>query len=80
MPFFKLSSDKKLYFTDQSKKHNGKPVDEVARTDPHYVQWARRERMGGLAPEFFDVMDDVMRSNGVPFTTKKKKASPRRKS
>jgi hypothetical protein len=79
VPFFKMSGDKRLYFTDRSRKHNGEAVDEVARVDPKYVQWARRERMGGLPPECFDVMDDIMRTNGVPFTNKKK-PSPRRKS
>lgn len=75
MSFFKMGSGERLVFSEHSKKHGGKPVEQVAREDPKYLQWARRERTVGMAPELFDALDDVMRVNGVPFATPR----PRRK-
>ncbi len=81
MAFFKLGSDKKtVVFSEHSKKHGGKTIEQVAREDPKYLQWARRERTVGIAPEVFDAIDDAMRMNGVPFTVGRKKSSPPKRS
>lgn len=78
MSFFKLNDKGQLSFGEYSKKHGGETVEKVARADPKYVQWARRERTVGLAPNLFDMLDDVMTANGVPFSSKKKNSPPRK--
>lgn len=78
MSFFKMANGK-VVFSEYSTKHRGETIEQVARTDPNYLRWARRECTVGVAPEIFDAIDDAMVTSGVPFAApKRKKSSPQK--
>lgn len=72
MAFFKLGSNGQVVFGEKS-KYRGKTVEEVARLDPQYLRWARRERSIGITEEMFTRIDDTMTANGVSFTQGRKR-------
>lgn len=67
MAFFARDQKGRVVFTGSSKKHAGQPIEKVAREDPGYLQWARRERTVGLPLDIFEAIENVMTLNGVPF-------------
>ena len=72
MSFFTKNDKGQVIFTASSKKHALETIEKVARTDPGYLQWARRERSVGLPLDIFEAIENVMQTNGVPFSRNKK--------
>ena len=75
MGFFERSKGAVIFTAG---KHKGRPIDDVARTDPNYLRWARRDMTVGVSDAVHAEIDKVMISNGVPFTVTRK-SSPRSK-
>lgn len=76
MPFFKWLEDGSIVING-GKKHPGEDITKLARSDPKFLSWALRERGVGLPSELFAAVEEIMRTNGVPFV-KKVSRGPRR--
>lgn len=72
MSFFKRAADGSIRFA-QGTKHAGKTLDEVAKLDPKYLRWARRDVALWASDDVALAVDQAMRSNGVPFQPPRKK-------
>lgn len=54
-------------------KHLGEDIVDVARNDPNYLRFAWKDCGIGLPSDLFSEIVEVMRTNGVPFTTPRKR-------
>lgn len=68
MAFFKKLGERVVF---ASGRHAGEDIVKVAREDPKYLQWARRDRTIGLPLNLFEFIENVMLSNSVPFSNRK---------
>jgi hypothetical protein len=71
MGFFKKVAGGNVVFNGG--RYNGKTVDEVARLDPKYLRWARKDMTIAVPNDVFDVISAAMVANGISFTPEPKK-------
>jgi hypothetical protein len=71
MSIFKRASDGSVQFSTGT-KHAGKTLEEVARLDPQYLRWARRDMAIWAPDDIAQAIDKAMITNGVSFTKPKK--------
>jgi hypothetical protein len=69
MGFFKRASDGFVVFNGG--KYDGRTVEEVARIDPKYIRWARKDMTIGVPDDIFDAVSSAMVAAGVSFKDKK---------
>ena len=79
-PFFKRASDGTIVFSERSSRHPNEKIEDVARTDPSYLRWARRAKTVGLEVALFDAISDAMVKCGVSFTDPRRKGTGKKKS
>ena len=72
MSFFEKRADGAITFAHGT-KHAGKTVEEVSRTDPKYLRWARREMAIWVPDDVAQAIDKAMTTNNVPFSVPRKK-------
>lgn len=70
MGFFKKTENGVVF---NGGRYDGQTMDEVARKDPKYMRWARREMTIGVPDDIFASIEAAMQANGVPFTEPKNK-------
>lgn len=71
MGFFKKTASGAVVFNGG--RYDGQTVDEVARKDPQYLRWARKDMTIGVPDDVFDAVSAAMTVNGIPFTARRKK-------
>lgn len=72
MAFFKKALDGSIKLT--SGKYAGKTIDEIAKRDPDYLRWARKDMTVGLPLELFETIEKIMISHGIAFRIPRKKS------
>lgn len=77
-PFLVQEADGTVRFTERSKKHAKKTIEEVALSDPKYLRWARQEHTVGQ-DSILEVIDRTMTRFGIPFHESKKILCSQRK-
>ena len=70
MGFFKKTASGVVF---NGGRYDGKTVDEVARLDPKYLRWARRDMTIGVPDDVHASIEAAMQANGVPFTEPRNK-------
>jgi hypothetical protein len=71
MSIFKRAANGSVGFS--AGKHAGKTLEEVARLDPKYLRWARRDMALWAPDDIAQAVDTAMISNGIPFSIRHKK-------
>ena len=71
MGFFKWLENGEIIING-GRKYPGRNIVDVAREDPKFLHWAWKERGIGLPSDLFSAIEDVMRTNGVPFKRPKR--------
>jgi hypothetical protein len=71
MGFFKKVAGGEVVFNGG--RYDGKTVGEVARLDPQYLRWARKDMTIGVPDDVFDLVSAAMVVNGIPFSPGRKK-------
>jgi hypothetical protein len=71
MGFFKKVASGEVVFNGG--RYDGKTVDEVARLDPQYLRWARKDMTIGVPDDVFDLVSAAMVVNGIPFSPGRKR-------
>lgn len=66
MALFRLDATGKPYFTSAS-KYAGKPLDEVAKTDPRYMRWVGKASLEyPMTLEEQEALAYVLQVHGIP--------------
>ncbi len=68
MSFFMKTASGSVVFNGG--KYNGMSVEEVARIDPDYLRWARKDMTIGVPDDVFDLISNAMVANGISFKKK----------
>lgn len=65
MALIKQDEDGDLVFIHG--KYTGELLEDVANSDPDYVNWMYRDASEDLSTEIFHKLQDVMEENGISF-------------